>query len=89
MLHFAIKYIEGETPKITWKIPEDIEIPEDVVVEHLNKVAPKSEANDENNASEPKPIANDMNKTVQMSGDDMKKTFKMLLLFFLIQSVDL
>lgn len=71
---FAIKYIEGETPKITWKIPEDIEIPEDVVVEHLNKVAPKSEANDENNASEPKPIANDMNKTVQMSGDDMKKT---------------
>lgn len=71
---FAIKYIEGETPKITWKIPEDIEIPEDVVVEHLNKVAPESEANDEKNASEPKPIANDMNKTVQMSGDDMKKT---------------
>lgn len=59
---FAIKYMEGETPKITWKIAEDIEIPENVVVEHANS------------AGESKPTEKDINKTVQMSSADMKKT---------------
>lgn len=36
---FASKYMEGETPKITWKIDQSIEIPANVIVDNQNKPA--------------------------------------------------
>ena len=73
---FVIRYMEGETPKITWKIADDIEIPENVIVEHQNKATsePVAEVSENTEVSEVKSVENEMNKTVQMSSDDMKKT---------------
>lgn len=59
---FASRYIDGETPKITWKIAADIEIPENVIVEGQNKPAAAPQAPD--NASQ----------TASKSNADMKKT---------------
>lgn len=59
---FASRYIDGETPKITWKIAADIEIPENVIVEGQNKPAAAPQAPD--NASQ----------AASKSNADMKKT---------------
>lgn len=59
---FASRYIDGETPKITWKIAADIEIPENVIVEGQNKPAAAPQASD--NASQ----------AASKSNADMKKT---------------
>lgn len=59
---FASRYIDGETPKITWKIAADIEIPENVIVEGQNKPAAAPQAS--NNASQ----------VASQSNADMKKT---------------
>ena len=59
---FASRYIDGETPKITWKIAADIEIPENVIVEGQNKPAAAPQAS--NNASQ----------AASKSNADMKKT---------------
>ena len=59
---FASRYIDGETPKITWKIAADIEIPENVIVEGQNKPATAPQAPD--NASQ----------AASKSNADMKKT---------------
>lgn len=59
---FASRYIDGETPKITWKIAADIEIPENVIVEGQNKPAAAPQAS--NNASQ----------VASKSNADMKKT---------------
>jgi serine/threonine protein kinase len=59
---FASRYIDGETPKITWKIAADIEIPENVIVEGQNKPAAAPQAPD--NASQ----------VASQSNADMKKT---------------
>ena len=65
---FATKYMENDNPKITWKIAEDIVVPE----EYINNVANQSNADDE---KQPETKAeNNMGKTVQMSSLDMKKT---------------
>ena len=73
---FVTRYMDGETPKITWKIADDLEIPENIIVENQNKVAPEpaAEVDDANQVAEVKSVENNMNKTVQMSSDDMKKT---------------
>jgi serine/threonine protein kinase len=59
---FASRYIDGETPKITWKIAADIEIPENVIVEGQDKPAVAPQAPD--NASQ----------AASKSNADMKKT---------------
>lgn len=60
---FASRYIDGETPKITWKIAADIEIPENVIVEGQSKPATAPQAPD--NASQVAPKSNaDMKKTM-------------------------
>jgi serine/threonine protein kinase len=59
---FASRYIDGETPKITWKIAADIEIPENVIVEGQNRPAAAPQAPD--NASQ----------VASKSNADMKKT---------------
>lgn len=59
---FASKYIDGETPKITWKIAEDIEIPDNVIVDNQSKPAAAPQAS--NNAPQGAP----------MSSADLKKT---------------
>lgn len=59
---FASRYIDGETPKITWKIAADIEIPENVIVEGQNRPAAAPQAPD--NASQ----------AASKSNADMKKT---------------
>lgn len=59
---FASRYIDGEAPKITWKIAADIEIPENVIVEGQNKPAAAPQAPD--NASQ----------AASKSNADMKKT---------------
>lgn len=65
---FATKYMENDNPKITWKIAEDIVVPE----EYINNVANQSNADDD---KQPETKAeNNMGKTVQMSSLDMKKT---------------
>ncbi len=59
---FASRYIDGETPKITWKIAADIEIPENVIVEGQSKPATAPQTPD--NASQ----------VASQSNADMKKT---------------
>ena len=60
---FASRYIDGQTPKITWKIADDIEVPENIIVEGQSKPAAAPQAAD--NAPQSAPVSNaDLKKTV-------------------------
>ncbi len=60
---FASKYIDGQTPKITWKIADDIEVPENIIVEGQSKPATAPQVAD--NAPQSAPVSNaDLKKTV-------------------------